>query len=410
MAFVLIFVLALFLFSLVSRRFDGSLITPPIVFTATGVAATFLAAEIPGGSGGGGTLLPIAESGLVFLLFADASHIDLSHLRVIGGLPMRLLGIGMPLTILLGLVLALVVPGHLTIWEAGILAAVLAPTDAGLGQVIVSDSRVPSNVREALTFEAGLNDGLAVPFLLFFIALAGPGGTEEARLSNFVVEQLGLGTALGLAIGLGGGWLQVHARRRNWVNERFSKLGFLALPVLCLLLAHLVETSTFITAFVAGLALPRARGNMTKHGIEFVEDWGQFINLLVFFVFGVIAATSWGDLRLVHWAYAILSLTVVRMLPVAVSLIGTGLSRASVEFMGWFGPRGLASIVLGLVYTERSTQALQPRITDTIIATVLLSVFAHGFSARPGAARYARAVRALPADAPERAGPEAAES
>jgi NhaP-type Na+/H+ or K+/H+ antiporter len=399
MTLLLVFVLALFLFSLVSRPANRSPITPPIVFTAAGAAAAFLVAELPGDSHGG-VLLPVAELGLVFLLFADASHVNLSHFRKMRGLPTRLLGVGMPLTIALGVSASLVL-GGLSVWEAGILAAVLAPTDAGLGQAIVSDSRVPTKIREALTVEAGLNDGLAVPFLLFFIALAGPGDAQDARLGRFVFEQLGIGTAVGLLVGRGAGWLQSSARSRGLVDEVFSKLGFLTLPVLCMLLARALDTSMFISAFVAGLALPRATGHMARHGIEFIEDWGQVINLMVFFVFGVIAATAWQDLRSAHFLYALLSLTVVRMLPVAVSLAGTGLSRASVAFIGWFGPRGLASIVLGLVYAERAAGTPHPEISHAIIATVLLSVFAHGLTARPGAARYARAIARLPADAPE---------
>jgi len=398
------FVLALLLFSLVSRWFDRSPVTPPIVFTAAGAAAS-LVAELPDESGAS-VLLSIAEAGLVFLLFADASHIDLAHLRKVSGLPTRLLAIGMPLTIGLGMGAALVLLGGLTVWEAGILAAVVAPTDAGLGQVIVSDRRVPEKIREALNVEAGLNDGLAVPFLLFFIALAGSGETEQARLSRFVVEQLGIGILVGVFVGRAAGWLQVTAQKRGWADERFSKLGFLMLPVLCMLLSHGLGTSMFIAAFVAGLALPRATGRMTRHAIEFIEDWGQFFNLLVFFVFGVIGAGAWPDLRLVHIVYAIVSLTVVRMVPVAVALAGTGLGRASVGFIGWFGPRGLASIVLGLIYAEGAAGAQQVEINYAIIATVLLSIFAHGLTARPGAARYAAAVARLPPTAPERAGAE----
>jgi NhaP-type Na+/H+ or K+/H+ antiporter len=399
-----IFVLLLFLFSLVSRPVDRSPLTPPIVFTAAGLGAALVATRLPPGAADDGAFLTIAELGLVLLLFADASHIDLKRLRSIRALPVRLLSVGMLLTIGLGLAAARVLFADLTLWEAGILAAILAPTDAGLGQAIVTDERVPRQVREGLNVEAGLNDGLAVPFLLFFMALAGSaGGQHEASLTRFVVEQLGYGAAVGLVVGRGGGWIDARARRLGWISGSFGKLGFLALPLLCMLISQGVGASMFIAAFVAGLATPRT-GGLAGHGIEFIEDWGQLINLAVFFLFGVLFASAWPDLRPVHLVYGLLSLTIVRMLPVALALAGSGLSAASVGFIGWFGPRGLASIVLGLVYLEHALGAMHPTVHLAVMATVLLSILAHGLTARPAAARYGRHVASLPDTAPERAG------
>jgi NhaP-type Na+/H+ or K+/H+ antiporter len=399
-----VFVGLLFLFSLVSRPVDRSPVTPPIVFTAAGVAAALLAAHLPPGGTNTGVFLTIAELGLVLLLFADASHIDLKLLRSVHALPVRLLSVGMLLTIGFGLAAALVLFGSLTVWEAGILAAILAPTDAGLGQAIVTDERVPRQVREGLNVEAGLNDGLAVPFLLYFMALAGSaGGDHEARLTRFIVEQLGYGAAVGVVIGRGGGWITARARQRGWISDRFGKLGFLALPLLCILLSKPVGASMFIAAFVAGLATPRA-GGLARHSIEFIEDWGQLVNLAVFFLFGVLFASNWPDLRPVHFLYGLLSLTIVRMLPVALALARSGLSAASVGFIGWFGPRGLASVVLGLVYFEHEFGATEPTIPLAVIATVLLSILAHGLTAKPAAAWYGRHVASLPDTAPERAG------
>ena len=179
--------------------------------------------------------LRLAEIGLVLLLFTDASRTELDILRSIGNLPVRLLSIGMLLTIAFGAVVARLVFPQLSVWEAGILAAILAPTDAGLGQVVVNSPRVPMRIREALNVEAGLNDGLSVPFLLFFIAIAAArieGGA--ASLMQFVVEQLGFGTLVGLTIGLGGGWLIGIARRKEWIAKSFRQIGVVALPVLCL--------------------------------------------------------------------------------------------------------------------------------------------------------------------------------
>ena len=344
----------------------------------------------------------------MLLLFTDASRTDLGVLKNIRNLPVRLLSAGMLLTLLLGGLGALVVFRQLSLWEAGILAAILAPTDAGLGQVIVNSPRVPMKIRQALNVEAGLNDGLSVPFLLFFIALAGASaGGRDASLMRFIVEQLGYGTLVGVGIGLVGGWLLGVAHRRKWIAHSWQRLGVVALPLLCALASEAVGASMFIAAFVAGLAVQVRFKEAGTHSVEFTEEWGQLLNLSVFFLFGLLVARAWDQFNLTHALYALLSLTVVRMLPVAVALIGTGLSRATVLFMGWFGPRGLASIVLGLVYLEQQThQPDEPTIRLAVMATVLLSIFAHGLTAMPGINLYARTIRTLPPGAPEQEGGE----
>lgn len=400
-----IFVVLLFLYSLVSALVDRSRLTAPIVFTLTGVGAALLLAEPSGGDGHAGAFLTVAELGLVLLLFTDASRIDLKSVGGMSSLPARLLSVGMLLTIGLGMAAAMLVFGQLSIWEAGILAAILAPTDAGLGQAIVSSPKVPKRIREALNVEAGLNDGLAVPFLLFFIALAGAeAGQREARLLQLFTEQFGYGIAVGLVVGLGGGRLVAAARKRHWVSKAYQQLGFVALPVTCMLASEAVGASMFIAAFVAGLAAQYGAGtHATSHSVEFAEDWGQVINLCVFFLFGLLTAGRWQQLELVHFAYAALSLTVVRMLPVAIALIGSRMDRSTVLFMGWFGPRGLASIVLGLVYLEHGAEHHEPIIRLTVTATVLVSILAHGLSAKPGAARYGAKVAQLGPRAEENA-------
>src|SRR5271167_29081 len=216
-----IFVLLLFLYSVVSRRLEQTVVTAPILFT---VAGMLLFPDLQGilRPGINSTIfLGIAEVGLVMLLFTDASRTDLNVLRSIRNLPARLLSTGMLLTILLGAVVARLVFPQLSIWEAGILSAILAPTDAGLGQIIVNSPRVPMRIRQALNVEAGLNDGLSVPFLLFFIALAAAGTIEghAAHLPRFIMEQLGIGALVGAVIGLAGGWLLNLARRREWMAE-----------------------------------------------------------------------------------------------------------------------------------------------------------------------------------------------
>jgi NhaP-type Na+/H+ or K+/H+ antiporter len=401
MTLIILFVALIFAYSLFSKRAERTVLTAPILFTVAGMLALVVMPELRGRKANLDAFLLLAEVGLVLLLFTDASRTDLQVLKNIRALPVRLLSTGMLLTIMLGGVCALVVFGNLSLWEAGILAAILAPTDAGLGQVIVNSPKVPMKIRQALNVEAGLNDGLSVPFLLFFIGLAGAG--DDASLGKFVVEQLGYGAAVGIGVGLAGGWLIGWARRRELVAESWQQICVVALPLFCIFASEAMEASMFIAAFVAGLAVQVKFKEAGKHSVEFTEEWGQLFNLSVFFLFGFFVARDWPQVRWTHVVYAVLSLTLVRMLPVGVALLGTKLSRATVFFVGWFGPRGLASIVLGLVYLEQKThQPGRATIYLAVLVTVLFSILAHGLSAMPGMEWYARRIRDLPPDAPER--------
>jgi NhaP-type Na+/H+ or K+/H+ antiporter len=404
MTLITIFIVLIFLHSLFSARLERTVFTPPILFTAAGILTLLLLPELRDRKGNIEIFLRVAEVGLTLLLFTDASRTDLKVLKHIRNLPARLLSIGMFLTLLLGALGALVVFRQLTLWEAGILAAILAPTDAGLGQIIVNSPRVPMKIRQALNVEAGLNDGLSVPFLLFFMALAAPSAnSHSANLFRFIIEQLGYGAFIGIAIGLAGGWLLGWVGRNNWMAASSQQLGVVALPLFCMVASEAADASMFIAAFVAGLAVQVGFKEAGKHSVEFTEEWGQLFNLSVFFLFGLLVARDWQQFNWSHLLYAVISLTVVRMLPVAIALTGTRLNRATVLFMGWFGPRGLASIVLGLVFLEQGTQQPgAPTIRLAVMMTVLLSIFAHGFSALPGINLYAAKVATLAANAPER--------
>jgi NhaP-type Na+/H+ or K+/H+ antiporter len=403
MVLTAVFLALVFSYSLVSRWLERTVITAPIVFTAAGLLISLAPPWASGLELDRKALLLIAEIGLVMTLFTDAAHIDRSVLKGSRNLPIRLLSTGMLLTILLGAATALVIISGLSLWEACILAAILAPTDAGLGQLIVSSEQVPLRIRQALNVEAGLNDGLAVPFLMLFIALArettdGPG----VALTRFLVEQLVYGALIGVGIGLVGGWLLGVAERRNWMADSSRQLGLVTLPLLCVIASEATEASMFIAAFVAGLAVQIGFVDAGKHGAEFAEGWGQLFNFFVFFLFGLLVAPVITSLSLILLLYAVVSLTLVRMLPVALALAGTGLSRSTVLFMGWFGPRGLASIVLGLVYLEhQATLPGESIIRLAVMATVLLSIFAHGLSALPGIGFYARRVASLDSLTPE---------
>jgi NhaP-type Na+/H+ or K+/H+ antiporter len=399
-----LFIGLVFLYSLVSGRLKQTVITAPVLFTFSGIAVVMVRPDLAELGLQRHMLLTFAELGLVMLLFTDATHINLKTLQSRERLPLRLLSIGMLLTILLGAVGAsLVFPG-LSLWEAGILAAILAPTDAGLGQVIVQSPRVPQRIRQALDVEAGLNDGLSVPFLMFFIAVSQLGTEGAGRvLLHFVYEQLGMGALVGLAIGLLGGVLLGLAQRRQWMEGSLQQLGLVSLPLLSVLACEPVGGSMFIAAYVAGLAVQAGFGEAGRHSLEFTEGWGQLFAYFVFFLFGLLATRVIAQFTLAHLGYAVLSLTLVRMLPVAIALLGTRLSAATVLFMGWFGPRGLASIVLGLVFLEEQAQLPgEETIRLAVMATVMLSIFAHGFSALPGINHYARKVAALGEDSAEK--------
>ncbi len=403
MTLIAIYCTLIFLYSLVSKRLERTVITAPILFTAAGGVALLLIPELRGRDYNFKLLLQVAEIGLVLLLFTDASKTDLAILKSIRNLPLRLLSTGMLLTIVLGALAAVGVFPNLTIWEAGILGAILAPTDAGLGQIIVNSPRVPMRIRQALNVEAGLNDGLSVPFMLFFIALAESGAAgQKGVLGRFIMEQLGYGALIGIGVGLAGGLLLGLAHRKQWMAGPLQKLGVIALPLLCILASEAVGASMFIAAFIAGLAVQVGFKEAGRHSVEFAEDWGQLFNLAVFFLFGLLVARAWTQFTPAALLYAALSLTAVRMLPVWLALAGTGLSRTTVLFMGWFGPRGLASIVLGLVYLEQELHNPgEETIRIAVMATVLLSIFAHGLSAMPGINLYAAKIAALPPASPE---------
>ena len=236
---LLVLAVVVFLFGLISRRLEGTVFTAPLVFVAAGVVlgpAMFGVAEFALDEH---TVLLLGEIALAIVLFTDAAQTNLRALRQNEAWPLRLLGIGMPLTIALGAGVAALLLTDLTFWEAAIVGAVLAPTDAALGQPVVSNPRVPARIRQSLNVEAGLNDGLSVPFLALFLTLA---LAEEENLSasvwvRFALEQVGFGVLVGIGVGLAGGWLVSLASRRGWMNESFQRLALLALAIVAWALA-----------------------------------------------------------------------------------------------------------------------------------------------------------------------------
>ncbi len=381
-------------YSLLSRRLERWLISGPMFFVAAGIllgphVAGAVDLELTSETG-----LLIAEVTLVIVLFSDAGRIDLGALRENSSLPARLLGIGMPLTIGLGIVAAALLLTDIEFWEAAIIAAVLAPTDAALGQAVVSDERVPARIRQGLNVESGLNDGLSIPFLFLFTGLA-VAATEVSTQGwlAFAGQQVGLGILVGAVVGLAGGWLVDHATRRNYMTGTFQQLVMVGLALLAWALAEAVGGNGFIAAFVGGMTAGRITTTCTEKILDFTEDEGQLLNLIVFFIFGISAIGFLEGAGWQVWLFGLLALTVVRMLPVAIALMGSGLRRSSVAFMGWFGPRGLASIILALIVIEEEPELPAiPTLFAAMTVTVLASVFLHGISARPLSRIYGESI------------------
>ncbi len=393
---LLVIAVAVLGYAAVSGRLRGSVITAAMVFTAVGLlvgdeGVGWFEAHDPG------VFTALTTSALVLVLFHDSVQIELRDLERHRTLPVRLLGLGLPLTIALGTGIAMVVLDDFSLWPAAVLATVLAPTDAALGEPTVSDERVPARIRLALNVESGLNDGLCVPLLAIFLALA-EADEDLTRLSalRIITEEIGWGVVGGVVAGIVGGRLLVWARPRGWADERSVQIALLAVPAAAFGLAAPLHGSGFIAAFVAGAALRRAsRGSLPQP--ELVESLGQVLTAATFLVFGAVALGPAIDvIGLQELVYAVLSLTVIRMVPVALALLGTKARPQTVGFVGWFGPRGLASIVFALDLVDHSGLDQARAIVLTAAITVGLSVLLHGLSAAPGAARYGRWFAAHP--------------
>ena len=400
----IIFSLAIFVYSLVSHRIEGSIITAPMIFVGIGLLVSPEWFDIVAVDANSPVILIFAEIALVLILFSDAARIDFTTLKGNRSYPSRLLAIGLPLTIFAGAVTAIIFFTDIALPEAALIGAILAPTDAGLGQVIVNSPKVPARIRQALNVESGLNDGGAIPFFALFLVLADAekDNIPAAQWVLFAAEQIGLGILVGLIVGLIGGYLVNRAIDRGMMRGRFQWTGFLALAIISFVAADAVGGSGFIAAFVGGFATTLTGKHVSESIIEFTATGGEIFSLAVFFIFGVIAASLMSGITLAILIYAVLSLTLLRMLPVAISLLKTRLQPESVIFIGWFGPRGLASIVLMLI-TVNDAPGIPGLKTIVMVVgtTVLISVFAHGITAKPAIDWYAAKIASLPADAPE---------
>ena len=377
-----------FLWGTLSARLERFDVTAPIIFVLAGLVLTHGPLAILGFEPSRELVKALAEITLVLVLFSDASRVRLRDLRGDAGLCLRLLGIGLPLTIGLGVLLALALFHGLSIWLALLVGAALAPTDAALGAGVMVNPAVPARIRRLLNVESGLNDGIATPVVL--VAIAGAATAEDVASvgPGAAVAELALGVLVGVLVGGTGGFVVKVARGRGWVESDFAGSAVLALAICAYACALALHGNGFIAAFVGGLAYGATSGKLGERLVPYAEETGALVSLLVWLAFGAIAVVpAFESLTWQAVLYAVLSLTVIRMVPVALALAGGHLGRAAVAFVGWFGPRGLASVVFALLALEDLDQSAGPAIT-VIAFTVLLSVVAHGLTANPLARRY----------------------
>lgn len=372
---------------------------------------------IIGGAGVGVTIghLPdpdvlnaLAEITLALVLFAAASTVRLKRLEMDSSIVMRLLAVGLPLTVALGTLLALGLFPGISIGLALLIGATLAPTDADLGHQVISDASVPARMRRLLNVESGLNDGIVAPLIAVALAIAVYGDLDALDAVLDAVRELAGAIIVGVAIGGIGRWLLIRADLRQTTSPASRELATLALAVGAYFIAAGLDSSGFIAAFAAGLAFGMGNKERVESAVAFTEAQGTLLSILVWLTFGLIVmgenVVGLTDPMVI--VYAALSLTFVRMVSVAVAFVGTGFDRVSILFAGWFGPRGLASVVfvlLGLEALESSGVPSDP-LGPVVGWTVVLSVVLHGFSATPLARWYGRYAQGLPADAPERIG------
>ena len=387
-AAVAVVMLVVFAWGLVSARLGRADLSAPIVFVAAGyllaeglgVLETDVSHEV---------IKVLAEVTLVWVLFADASGVRLRELRADLGLYTRLLAVGLPLTMAAGTLLAWWMFGGMGVWLALLVGAALAPTDAALGAAVMSDPAVPARIRRVLNVESGLNDGIATPVVM--VAVAGAAVAETAAAGPHLggaLFDLTLGLGIGIGLGVAGGRAMRSARRRGWTTEDVLGPSVLALALAAYAVAVWLDGNGFVAAFVAGLAFGNSADRAEVKEVVYVEQSAGLASLLTWLTFGAVAVPA--VIELTDWrviAYAVLSLTLVRMVPVGLVLLGAGLRPPTVAFIGWFGPRGLASIIFALIALEE-LHAEAERAVAVIGVTVLLSVLAHGLSAKPLAARY----------------------
>lgn len=381
------------LWALGAARLSRSILTLPMIFTAVGYGMTYPVAMLAEQDVLSAVARQVAEVTLIVVLFADASHVRFRDLTQDYVLSLRMLILGMPLTIIFGtLMVYLIAPSGS--WAVALLtAAILTPTDAALASSVVSSKDVPHRLSQAINVESGLNDGLALPFVLFGATFAGmafdaSGGTAILRDAGL---QIVLGPAAGIALGGAIAWLMNRAQEAKWADPSSEAIVFLSSAFAAYYAADAIGGNGFIAAFAAGMTF----GNVYKHDLsfitEFMESTGQLVTILAFLIFGaVLLPEGIAHFSVVSVIIAVLFLTVVRMIPVAVSLLGSGTTFKEKLFLGWFGPRGLASVLYVLIVTDEYTIPFAEEVKACVVVTVFASIVLHGITAAPLSRRFAK--------------------
>lgn len=390
MAPLLYVAFCLLAYAVVQKRLTTTALTGPMVFVAFGLLASSSGLGMIESSQTdvANVVDVVFQATLVLVLFTDAAALHFSSWRADAALPGRLLGVGLPLTVVVGGLVAAVLLTDLGIWEAAIIGAIVAPTDAALGQAVIANPRVPERIRQALDVESGLNDGVSLPFVLIFIGLAQE-SADAGAIATFA-SQIGIAVAVGVAVGMISGRVLVRAAKAGWMSTAWSSIAVISIAGIAFMAADGLGGSGFISTFVAGLAYGGATRGRIVENEAVAADLGEALVQVSFLLFGaLVLEPALGSLTWPVLVVAVLALTVVRMGPVALALIGTGMKAPTVLYMGWFGPRGLATIVFAaLVVTEADLPGTGTIVTVAAV-TVGLSVLAHGMSAYPGSQRYA---------------------
>jgi len=381
-------ILALFVFcySLIAGRVERAAASGPIVFVAAGFLMGPLGLAWFDGDVSRTELRVIADLTLALILFIDAANADFGILKRQFRIPTRMLLFGLPGVIFLGTITAALLFDTLSLFEAAILGTMLAATDAALGKGVIANRSVPTQIREGLNIESGLNDGLCVPVLFVFIALAlgssAEGGSTMLAL-KLVLQELGIGLVVGLILTAAGIWALRWCQGRGWVTDIWKQVTVAALAIACFSVAQSLHGSGYIAAFSGGLLFGFKAKEATHRLVLAAEGTGETLALTTWFIFGsAFLGQSFQNFTWEMLVYAFLSITVIRMLPIFLSLSGTGESTVSKLFLGWFGPRGLASIVFAIIVGNKGVPGGH-FIAMVVVLTVFFSLVAHGISANP---------------------------
>lgn len=370
-------------FSMIAKRLSSTILTAPMAFLGFGVALHF-AGLVPE-EGSERILHLLAEITLMVLLFLDAARVDHEGLRRNRVWPIRMLLIGIPLAFLFGSVAGwLLLPG----WPFGavaLIAAILVPTDAALGDSVITNPDVPERHRSTLTVESGLNDGLALPLVLMMAALAAPAGTAPAGgWALFAAKQVLLGPLAGISIGTLGGLLLLRAQNARATDDIYEGICALALAAACYLAANAIGGNGFVAAFTGGFAFGAVVRGACAFVYEFTESEGQLLSWSAFFLMGaVLVPEAAAHLTWPHLALILVSLFITRPLAIWLSLAGTDADPLSRGFFGWFGPRGLATALFALIVTDELAPEWAEAVLNLAINAVWISALLHGITAAP---------------------------